>query len=87
MIIGNVDTLQHVENGCHGLLSGIICVATLVKFEQLFQLLIGSILVTDGLVESFDVTFLMFRQLVGIGILLCDPETPGLVTQWIGAGE
>ena len=40
---------------------------TLVKFEQLFKLLNGSILVTDGLVEGFDVTFLMFRQIVGVG--------------------
>ena len=42
---------------------------------------------TDGLVERFDVTFLMFRQIVGVGILIFDLETPGLVTQWIVTGE
>ena len=58
-----------------------------MKFEQLFKFLNVSILVTDGLVEGFDVTLLMFRQLVVVGILICDPETPGLVTKWIVAGE
>ena len=66
----------------HGLLSGLICIATLVKFEQLFKLLNVIILVTDDLVEVFDVdvTFLMFRQLVVVDMLFCDPETPELVT-------
>ena len=86
-IVDNVDTLQKTENGCHDHLNGFICIHTLVKFEQLFNLMDGSILVTDGLVEGFDATFLMFRQLVVVGILFCDPETPGLVTRWIVAGE
>ena len=46
-----------------------------------------SILVVDDLVEAFDVTFLVFRQLVGVGILLYESETPGLVTEWIVVGE
>ena len=75
------------ENGCHGLLIDLIYIATLVMLEQLFKLLNYIILVTDGLVETFDVTFLMFRHLVGVGILLSDLETPGIVTQWIVAGE
>ena len=39
------------------------------------------------MVEGFDVTFLMFRQLVVVGILLYETETPVLVTEWIVAGE
>lgn len=39
------------------------------------------------LVERFDSTFLMFRQLVGIGIANGDPEAPVFVTQWILTGE
>ena len=40
-------------------------------------------MVTDGLVEAFDVAFLMIRQLVDVDMLRCDPETPGSVCQWI----
>ena len=87
LIVRNVDSLQSAENGCHGLLIDLIYIATLVMLEQLFKLLNYIILVTDGLVETFDVTFLMFRHLVGVGILLSDLETPGIVTQWIVAGE
>ena len=83
LIVDNVDALPSVENGCHDRVSGFICIATLVKFKQLFKLLNDSILVTDGLVEGFDVIFLVIRQLVVVGIQLFDPETPGLVTQWI----
>ncbi len=42
---------------------------------------------SDGLVKAFDVTFLMVRQLVGVVMLLCKPESPGLVTEWIVTGE
>ena len=54
-----------------------------MRFDQLFKWLDEIIFVTEDLVEGFDVTFLVFRQLVVIGILFCDPETPGIVTQWI----
>ena len=50
------------------------------------KLVHGSILVEDDLVEAFDVTFLMVRQLVGVVMVRCDPESPGRVTQWIVAG-
>ena len=46
------------------------CVDILGKFEQLFKLLDDIILVTDNLVEGFDVTFLMFRQLGVIGMVI-----------------
>ena len=39
------------------------------------------------MVEGLDVAFLVFQQLVGIGILRCDPEAPGLVTMWILVGD
>ena len=51
------------------------------------KLVHGSILVTDDLVKAFDVTFLMVRQLVVVGMLVCEPESPGLVTEWIVTGE
>ena len=87
LIVVNIETLQSAENGCHVRLGGLICVDTLVMFEQLFKVLDVSILVVDDLVEGFDVTFFMFRQLGGIGMLLCDSETPVFVTQRIVAGE
>ena len=65
----------------------VLCVDILVKFEQLFKLLDDSILVTDNVVEGFDVTFLMFRQLGVIGMVIYDPEDPVFVTQRIVAGE
>ncbi len=50
------------------------------------KLVHGSILVVDGLIKAFDVTFLMVRQFVVVGILRCEPESPGRVTQWIVSG-
>ncbi len=87
LIVGNIDVLQRVEHGCHILLRGVIRIGTLVELEQMSELVDGSILVTDGLVKTFDVTFLMVRQLVGVGMLLCESESPGLVTEWIVTGE
>ena len=47
------------------------------------KLVDGSILVTNGLIKAFDVAFLMVQQLVCVGMLHYDPETPGVVCQWI----
>ena len=78
LIIDNEDALQGVERCGQGRLNDLICI---------FQLVDVSTLVTGCLVESFDVTFLMLRQVGGIGMVLCESETPGLVTQWKDAGE
>ena len=43
----------------------------------------GIILVANGLIKSFDVTFLMVRQLVVVGILCCEPESPDRVKEWL----
>jgi hypothetical protein len=50
------------------------------------ELVDGSILVTNGLIKSFDVTFLMVRQLVVVGMLRCEPESPDRVKEWIVSG-
>ena len=86
LIVGNIDALQSVEHGCHNLLCGVICIGTLVELEQMSKLVDGIILVANGLIKAFDVAFLMVRQLVGVGMLHCEPESPGGVTQWIVAG-
>ena len=51
------------------------------------KLVDGSILVVNDLVKTFDVVFLMVRQLVVVGMLFWSPESPGLVTEWIVAGS
>ena len=47
----------------------------------------GIILVANGLIKSFDVTFLMVRQLVVVDMLRCEPESLGEVNQWIVTGS
>jgi hypothetical protein len=69
LIVGNINALQSVEHRCHSLWRGVICIGTLVEIEKMSKLVDCNILVTDGLVEGFDVTFLMVRQLVGIDML------------------
>ena len=46
----------------------------------------GIILVVNGLIKSFDVTFLMVRKPVDVGILRCESERPDEVCQWIVVG-
>ena len=87
LIVGNIDALQRVKHGCHNLLCDFICIGTLVDLEQMSKLAHGSILVTDDLVKAFDVTFLMVRHLVGVDLLLYEPESPDLVTEWIVPDE
>ena len=82
MIVGNIDTLQIVEHRCHSLLRGVLCIGTLVELEQMSKLVDDSILVVNGLIKAFDVAFLMVRQLVGVGMLRCEPVSPGSVKQW-----
>ena len=81
LIVGNINALQRVEHGCHSLLCVVICIGTLVELEQMSKFVDGSILVVNDLIETFDVTFLMVRQLVGVGMLRCEPENPGVVCQ------
>ncbi len=33
LIVGNIDALQSVENGCHSVLRDVICIGTLVELE------------------------------------------------------
>ena len=88
LIVGNINSLQNVEHGCRGLLRVVICIGALVELEQMSKLVVHDrILVVNDLVKAFDVTFLMVRQLVGVGMMLYKPESPGLVTEWIVAGE
>ena len=81
-IVGNIDALQSVEYGCHSG-SGLICIGTLVELVKMSKVVHDNILVTDVLVEAFDVTLLMVRQLVVVGMLRCESKTPGVVCQWI----
>ena len=57
----------------------VICIGTLVDLEQMSKLVNGSILVVNGLIKSFDVTFLMVGQLVGVGMLRYESVTQGVV--------
>ena len=87
LIVGNINTLQSVDHRCHSLLRDVLCIGTLVELEQMSKLVDGSILLVNVLIKAFDVTFLMVRQLVVVGMLVCEPESPGLVTEWIVTGE
>ncbi len=69
--VDNINVLQRVEHGFHSLLSVVICIGTLVELEQMSrsELVDGGILVTNGLIKAFDVTFLMVQQLVVVGMM------------------
>jgi hypothetical protein len=79
---GNINTLQRVEHGCHTLLCDVMCIGTLVELEQMSELVDVSILAAKGLIKAFDVTFLMVRQLVGVGMLWYESGSPGPDKQW-----